>query len=54
MVNSGSSALMLAIRLLDLPKGSEIITPTLTFGTDISSIVHNGCVPVLVDVEPNT
>ena len=54
MVNSGSSALLLAIRLLDLPPGSEIITPTLTFGTDISSIVMNGHVPVLVDVEPDT
>lgn len=54
MVNSGSSALMLALRLADLPKGSEVITPTLTFGTDISSIVLNGLVPVLVDVEPDT
>ncbi|MFO7550766.1 MAG: DegT/DnrJ/EryC1/StrS aminotransferase family protein [Haliea sp.] len=54
MVNSGSSALLLAVRLLDLPPGSEILTPTLTFGTDISSIVHNGHVPVLVDVEPDT
>ena len=31
MVNSGSSALLVAVRLLDLPPGSEIITPTLTF-----------------------
>ena len=54
MVNSGSSALLMAIRLLDLPPGSEIITPTLTFGTDISGIVLNGHVPVLVDVEPDT
>ncbi|HQR04054.1 MAG: DegT/DnrJ/EryC1/StrS family aminotransferase [Proteobacteria bacterium] len=54
MVNSGSSALLVAIRLLDLPAGSEIITPTLTFGTDISSIVLNGHIPVLVDVEPDT
>ena len=54
MVNSGSSALLLAVRLLDLPLGSEIITPTLTFGTDISSIVLNGHVPVLIDVEPDT
>ena len=54
MVNSGSSALLLAVRLLDLPPGSEIITPTLTFGTDISSIVLNGHVPVLIDVEPDT
>lgn len=54
MVNSGSSALMLALRLLDLPQDSEVITPTLTFGTDISSIVLSGHVPVLVDVEPDT
>lgn len=54
MVNSGSSALLIAVRLLDLPPGSEIITPTLTFGTDISCIVLNGHVPVLVDVEPDT
>lgn len=54
MVNSGSCALMLALRLADLPKGAEVITPTLTFGTDISSIVLNGLVPVLVDVEPDT
>ena len=54
MVNSGSCALMLALRLADLPRGAEVITPTLTFGTDISSIVLNGLVPVLVDVEPDT
>jgi CDP-6-deoxy-D-xylo-4-hexulose-3-dehydrase len=54
MVNSGSSALLLALRLLDLPQGSEVITPTLTFGTDISGIVLNGLVPVLIDVEADT
>jgi len=54
MVNSGSSALMVAMRLLNLPKGSEVITPTLTFGTDISSIVLAGYVPVFVDVELDT
>ena len=30
MVNSGSSALMLAMEVLNLPKGSEVITPALT------------------------
>lgn len=54
MVNSGSCALLLALRLANLPKGSEVITPTLTFGTDISSIVLNGLVPVLIDVEKDT
>ena len=32
-VNSGSSACLLAIAALDLPKGSKIITPALTFST---------------------
>jgi CDP-6-deoxy-D-xylo-4-hexulose-3-dehydrase len=54
MVNSGSSALMLAMRLLDLPKGSEVITPVLTFSTDVASIVHVGCVPAFVDVVLDT
>ena len=54
MVNSGSSALLLALRLLDLPRGAEVLTPTLTFSTDISSIVHAGYVPAFVDVEPDT
>ncbi len=54
MVNSGSSALLLTMRMLDFPKGSEVITPTLTFGTDISSIVCAGYVPVFVDVEVDT
>jgi len=54
MVNSGSSALYLAVELLGLPTGSEVITSTCTFSTDISSIVRAGLVPVFVDVEPGT
>ena len=54
MVNSGSSALYLAIEALNLPKGSQVITPALTFGTTIASLVNNGLVPVFVDVKANT
>ena len=54
MVNSGSSALMLAMECLNLPKGSEIITPALTFSTTVSYIVRNGLIPVFVDVEEGT
>lgn len=54
MVNSGSSALYLSIEALDLPKGSEIITPALTFGTTVASIVNSGLVPVFVDVKKDT
>lgn len=54
MVNSGSSALRLAIDLLDLQPGDEIITSPLTFSTDIAPMVQSGIVPVFVDVEPDT
>ena len=49
--NSGSSALMLAMEVFDLPKGSEVITPALTFATTVGCIVKNNLVPVFVDSE---
>ena len=54
MVNSGSSALLLAIGLLDLEPGDEIITSVLTFSTDVAPMVQQQLVPVFVDVEPDT
>ena len=51
MVNSGSSALMLATNVLNFKKGDEIITPCLNFGTAVSSIILSGATPVLVDIE---
>jgi CDP-6-deoxy-D-xylo-4-hexulose-3-dehydrase len=54
MCNSGSSALFLAVELLGLPAGAEVITSPLTFSTDISSLVRSGLVPVFVDIEPDT
>ena len=54
MVNSGSSALLLAMETLDFPPGSEIITPALTFSTTVGYIVKNNWVPVFVDVVEGT
>mgnify|MGYP001822561574 CR=1 FL=1 len=54
MVNSGSSALYLAVELLDLEPGDEIITSAVTFSTDIAPILRAGLVPVYVDVTPDT
>ena len=54
MVNSGSSALMLAMETLGIPKGSEVITPALTFSTTVGYIVRNKLIPVFVDVEEGT
>lgn len=54
MVNSGSSANYLAIELLRLPPGSEIITPALTFATTVAPIVRSGLIPAFVDVREGT
>jgi CDP-6-deoxy-D-xylo-4-hexulose-3-dehydrase len=54
MVNSGSSANYLAIELLALPEGSEVITPALTFATTVAPIVRQRLVPVFVDVAEAT
>lgn len=54
MVNSGSSALYLAIELLDLPEGGEVITPALTFATTVAPLVRAGLVPAFVDVAEGT
>ena len=39
---------------LELPPGSEVITPALTFGTTLAPLVQKGLVPVFADVEPGT
>ena len=54
MVNSGSSAIMLAVKVLDLKKGDEVITPCLNFGTAISSLMHYGLEPIFVDINIET
>ena len=54
MVNSGSSALTLAMNVLDLKKKDEVITPALNFGTAISSVVLSGATPIFVDVNVDT
>jgi CDP-4-dehydro-6-deoxyglucose reductase, E1 len=48
-VNSGSSACLLALAALNLPKGSKIITPALTFSTTLAPIIQLGYRPVFVD-----
>lgn len=54
MCNSGSSALYLAIELLDLEPGDEVVTSAVTFSTDVAPMVRTGVVPAFVDVTPDT
>ncbi len=54
LANSGSSAALLAVAALELPKGSEVIIPAVTFPTVFNVILQNGLVPVVVDSKIGT
>ncbi|MFH2021077.1 MAG: UDP-4-amino-4,6-dideoxy-N-acetyl-beta-L-altrosamine transaminase [archaeon] len=53
-VNSGTSALDIAVGALELPKGSEIITTPFTFVATSNCILYNECKPVFADINPKT
>ena len=53
-VNSGSSACLLALAALDLEKGSEVITPALTFSTTLAPILQLGYKPKFIDSQLKT
>ena len=53
-VNSGTSALHLALLAADIGPGDEVITVPNTFVATVASIIYAGAKPVLVDVEPVT
>ena len=54
MVNSGSSAIHLGLKILNLKKNSEVIVPCLNFGTAISSLIFCDLKPIFVDVNIKT
>ena len=53
-VSNGTTALQVAVAALKLPPGSEIIMPSYTIISCAIAIIEAGCVPVLVDCEPDT
>lgn len=53
-VNSGTSALDIAVGALGLPAGSEIITTPLSFAASANCALYNGCTPVFADIERKT
>jgi len=55
-VNSGSSANLLTMAILKIryPEGGEVIVPSLTWISDISSVLQNGFTPIFVDTDPYT
>lgn len=54
LFNNGTIALLTAIKALDLPCGSEVITTPFTFAATPHCISWNGLKPIFCDIEPNT
>ena len=53
-VNSGTSALHLALLAADIGSGDEVITVPFTFVATVAAIVYAGAKPVFVDIDPHT
>src|ERR1017187_3303150 len=51
MVDSGSNALFMAVTLLNLPKGSEVIIPSFTWVSCAQAVLLAGMKPVFCDVD---
>lgn len=50
-LSSGTAALHLGLKLLDVKAGDEVVTPTLTFAASCNPILYERAVPVFVDSE---
>ena len=53
-VNSGTSALDIAVQSLELPEGSEVITTPFTFVATSNAIIYNSLKPVFADICSDT
>jgi perosamine synthetase len=53
-VNSCTSALHLALELLGIGSGDEVLVPTTTFAASANVVVHVGARPILCDIDPET
>ena len=51
--SNGSTALIAALRLLNVGPGDEVIVPSLTFISSATCINQVGATPIFVDIEPN-
>jgi perosamine synthetase len=50
-LNSGTSALHLALKIIGVRKDDEIIVPTLTFIATVNSVLYNNAKPIFIDCD---
>jgi pyridoxal phosphate-dependent aminotransferase EpsN len=53
-LSSGTAAIHMAVRLLGVQRGDEVLCSTLTFAASANPIVYEGATPVFIDSEPAT
>lgn len=53
-LSSGTAAIHLALRILDVGPGDSVFCSTLTFAASVNPIVYQGAEPVLIDSEPES
>jgi dTDP-4-amino-4,6-dideoxygalactose transaminase len=53
-LSSGTAALHLALIMLGVKEGDEVIASTFTFSATVNPIVYQGALPILIDSEPGT
>lgn len=53
-VNSGTSALHIAVKALSIGPGDEVLVPSFTFAASVNAFLYEGATPVFVDCEPHT
>ena len=54
VVNSGTSALQLALRAAEIEDGNEVILPSFSFMAVTNAVLAARAVPVFVDIDPST
>jgi len=53
-LNSGTAAINMALSLLDIGEGDEVIIPTITFVSGAHCVINHGARPVFADIDRNT
>jgi dTDP-4-amino-4,6-dideoxygalactose transaminase len=53
-LSSGTAAIHLALIVLGIERGDEVIASSFTFSATINPIVYQGALPILIDCEPGT